>query len=60
MDDKALILSSMERMTVRQALEGMQDDVRESHLNGKISREGYDRVDTRLARVLVKLEQLDN
>jgi hypothetical protein len=50
----------MERMTVRQALEGMQDDVRESHLNGKISREGYDRVDTRLARVLVKLEQLDN
>lgn len=59
MGDKPLMLSSMERMTVRQALEGMQEDLAESRRKGNMSLGGYDRAYDRTATILEKLNAMD-
>ncbi|MFB6830520.1 hypothetical protein [Streptomyces hydrogenans] len=58
-EEKPLMLTSMERMTVRQALEGFREGVEVTHLAGRMSDEGHESVTARIFGVLSKLERLD-
>lgn len=56
-DEKPLMLSSMERMTVRQALEGFEEGINASE---RMSDDGRRRVLQRIRGVIAKLEGMDD